>query len=77
MSGTRQGKRILVTQAHEFMGPVLCEVLAEHGGDVVPSDVGLAAEGAAEALIAASGHVDILVANLAFPAPSTRRAGIR
>ena len=24
-------KRILVTQAGEFMGPVLCEVLAEHG----------------------------------------------
>jgi 2-keto-3-deoxy-L-fuconate dehydrogenase len=29
-----QGKRILVTQAEDFMGPVICEMLAEHGAEV-------------------------------------------
>ena len=28
-----RGKRILVTQADAFMGPVLCEVLAAHGAE--------------------------------------------
>ena len=28
-------RRVLVTQASEFMGPMLCSVLAEAGADVV------------------------------------------
>lgn len=71
MSGMLEGKRILVTQSSAFMGPVLCQVLAEHGAAVVASDVPLAEPGAAEAVIASSGDIDVLVANLAFPAPST------
>jgi 2-keto-3-deoxy-L-fuconate dehydrogenase len=66
-----RGKRILVTQAGEFMGPVLCEVLREHGAEVVASDAPLVDAAAPEAVVAAAGHVDVLVANLAFPAPST------
>ncbi|MBL8459923.1 MAG: short-chain dehydrogenase, partial [Zoogloea sp.] len=31
------GKRILVTHADAFMGPVLCEVLARHGATVIPN----------------------------------------
>lgn len=31
------GKRVLVTQADQFMGPVLCEVLARHGATVIAS----------------------------------------
>lgn len=71
MSGTLHGKRILVTQAQDFMGPVLCGVLAEHGAEVVASGASLAEESAAEAVIGASGELDVLVANLAIPAPST------
>ena len=71
MSTMLQGKRILVTQAGEFMGPVLCEVLAEHGAEVVASRLPLSEPGAAEDLVAASGDLDVLVANLALPAPST------
>lgn len=66
-----QGKRILVTQAGDFMGPVLCEVLAGHGAEIVASYDILSAPGAAEDLIASSGVLDVLVANLAIPAPST------
>ena len=32
-----QGKRVLVTQADDFMGPVLCDVFREHGAEVVAS----------------------------------------
>jgi 2-keto-3-deoxy-L-fuconate dehydrogenase len=71
MSGTLQGKKILVTQANSFMGPVLCQVLAEHGANVVASELSLVEERAAETVIAASGDLDALLANLALPAPST------
>ena len=67
-----RGKRILVTQADEFMGPVLCEVLAGHGAAVVASLRALADPAAAAAVVAEAGEIDALVANLAWPAPSTR-----
>jgi 2-keto-3-deoxy-L-fuconate dehydrogenase len=75
-TGILHGKRILITQAGDFMGPMLCEVLAEHGAEVVASRAVLAEPGAAESLIAASGAVDVLVANLAIPAPSTPAAEV-
>lgn len=71
MTGMLQGKRILVTQADEFMGPTLCEVLAGHGADVVASKGPLAEPDAAGKAVAAAGDLDVLVANLALPAPST------
>lgn len=71
MHGTLDGKRILVTQADAFMGPAICEVLAEHGADVVASDAPLSEPGAAEQLVTESGALDALVVNLALPAPST------
>lgn len=68
---TLGGKRILVTQAGEFMGPVLCEVLAEHGAEVIASTEALVEAEAAERVVRAAGRVDVLVANLALGAPST------
>jgi 2-keto-3-deoxy-L-fuconate dehydrogenase len=64
-------KRILVTQARDFMGPMLCDVLAEHGATVIASPDDLTRADAAAAVVGAAGRIDILVANLAFPAPST------
>jgi 2-keto-3-deoxy-L-fuconate dehydrogenase len=75
-TGMLQGKRILVTQAGDFMGPVLCEVLAEHGAEVFASKALLTEPGAAGSLVASSGIVDVLVANLAIPAPSTPAAEV-
>ncbi len=74
MTRTLEGKRVLVTQADEFMGPMLCEVLAEHGADVVRSSVSLLASGAASAVVQEAGAIDILVANLAYAAPTTLAA---
>lgn len=52
-----QGKRILVTQADAFMGPVLCEVLAEQGATVIASVVSLADPGAAAQVKIGRAHV--------------------
>lgn len=70
------GKRILVTQADAFMGPVLCEVLAEHGAAVIADRQSLVALDAAASIVAAAGAIDVLVANLALPAPTTAAAEV-
>ena len=70
-SSILQGKRVLITQADAFMGPVLCEVFAEQGASVIASTQPLIDPHAPAAVIAAAGRVDVLVTNLALPAPST------
>lgn len=65
------GRRSLVTHADRFMGPALCEVLREQGGEVVASTAPLRDPREAAEVVAAAGRVDVLVANLAVPAPST------
>jgi len=67
-----RGRRVLVTQSEEFMGPVLMRVFAEHGADVTGDPSPLADPGAAEDAVRRAGRVDVLIANLAVPAPSTR-----
>ena len=71
MTKTLTGRRILVTQATDFMGPTLCEVLAEHGADVVASRAPLSEPIAPASIVASAGPIDVLIANLALPAPST------
>ena len=66
-----KGKRILVTQANDFMGPALCQTLAAWGADVVADNLLLTAPQGAQNLIDAAGELDALVINLALPAPST------
>ena len=65
------GKRILVTQASEFMGPAFCEVFADQGAEVVRSDEPLGASDAAEKVVVGAGQIDVLVVNLSIVAPST------
>ncbi len=65
------GKRVLITQATEFMGPALCDVFAQQGAVVVASSEALLDPGAAERVVLDAGRIDVLVANLAFEAPST------
>ncbi|MGI9152387.1 MAG: SDR family oxidoreductase [Rubrivivax sp.] len=75
MQAALTGKRILITQANEFMGPALCEVFAEQGAEVVASTADLAPPEAAAQVVAQAvkdaGHIDVLVANLAYRAPTT------
>jgi 2-keto-3-deoxy-L-fuconate dehydrogenase len=65
------GRRVLVTQAGEFMGPVLCEVFAEAGATVIADSSALTDPRAPAEIVAAAGRVDVLLANLALPAPRT------
>ncbi len=65
------GKRVLVTHADAFMGPVLCEVLAEHGAAVIPNSDSLLDPAAPASIVQAAGRIDVLVANLSIPAPAT------
>ena len=65
------GKRVLVTQSDVFMGPVLCEVFARHGATVIASVEPLLDADAPARVVAAAGHIDVLVANLAIPAPTS------
>ncbi|CAM9091864.1 unnamed protein product [Ectocarpus fasciculatus] len=65
------GKRILVTQAADFMGPTLCTVLDSHGAAVIPDYSDLSHPSAAADCIQAAGDVDVLVVNLSIRAPST------
>lgn len=71
MNQTLSGKRILVTHATLFMGPTLCEVLAQHGAIVIANTDPLTQIGAAEAAVNAAGVVDVLVVNLAIAAPTS------
>jgi 2-keto-3-deoxy-L-fuconate dehydrogenase len=71
MQNALVGKRVLVTQSAEFMGPVLCEVFAEQGATVLASAEALAEPDAAERVVRAAGAIDVLVVNLAYTAPGT------
>ncbi|URI05923.1 SDR family oxidoreductase [Aquincola tertiaricarbonis] len=71
MQNALVGKRVLITQCTEFMGPVLCEVFAEQGATVVASAESLSEPEAAARVVQQAGAIDVLVANLAHLAPST------
>ena len=64
-------KRVLITQADAFMGPALCGVFAAHGATVIASTASLVGPDAPAAVVAAAGDIDVLIANLAIPAPAT------
>lgn len=66
------GKRVLVTQSETFMGPVLARIFAAHGAEVVEAPGPLAEPGLAEDAVRRAGRIDVLIANLGVPAPSTR-----
>lgn len=66
--GRLSGKRILVTQADDYMGPPTIKLFREEGAEVIADDRDLTEPGAVEALIEEAGHIDVLVANLAADA---------
>ncbi len=70
MSGRLRDKRVLLTQAADFMGPITAEVFAEEGAAVIADQRDPSAAGACEAAVAEAGEIDVLVANLAGPTSS-------
>ncbi len=73
MTSTRlDGKRVLLTQANDFMGPALIEVFGRLGAEVIADNRALADDPALPAaIVAEAGQVDVLLVHLALPAPST------
>jgi 2-keto-3-deoxy-L-fuconate dehydrogenase len=71
-----QGLRILVTQADVFMGPALCQTLAAHGAEVLADTQDLTPVDAPKRMVEQHGCIDVLLVNLAMPAPSTLAAEV-
>lgn len=59
------GKRVLVTQAKDFMGPATVEHFRKEGANVIADDSVLTNPATADAIIADAGIIDVLVVNLA------------
>ena len=76
MQTSLQGKRILVTQSDEFMGPALCRVLAARGARVITHAGALADPEQPGRVVAEAGEIDALIANLAIAAPATPAEGV-
>jgi NAD(P)-dependent dehydrogenase (short-subunit alcohol dehydrogenase family) len=78
MTSTRlDGKRVLLTQANDFMGPALIEVFGRLGAEVIADNRALADDPALPAaMVAEAGQVDVLLVHLALPAPSTHAGEI-
>ena len=70
------GKRVLLTQANDFMGPALRQVFSELGAEVIADDGTLDHPARPDALIKETGRVDVLLANLGIPAPATPAADV-
>ncbi len=63
--GRLAGKRVLVTQANDYMGPATVELFRKEGAEVIADTHDLTVRGATDEVVEAAGHVDVLVANLA------------
>jgi 2-keto-3-deoxy-L-fuconate dehydrogenase len=68
MSKRLEGKRILVTQADEYMGPAIIDMFGQHGAEVIADTTDLREPDAASQVIERAGHIDVLMANLAADA---------
>ena len=66
-----RGKRVLITQARDFMGPAFCEVFAELGAEVIADESALEDPLAPAAIVEQAGQLDAVIANLGVPAAST------
>jgi len=65
--GRLAGRRVVVTQADDYMGPATVELFRAEGAEVIADSRDLTRPGACEALIMEAGPIDILIANLAAP----------
>ena len=67
-----QGKRVLITQCDDFMGPALTRVFGALGATVLADTRALADDASlAQRIVENAGEVEVLIAHLALPAPGT------
>jgi len=61
------GKRVLVTQANDYMGPATIALFEAEGAVVIADDSNLTDEKRCQELVESAGAIDIVIANLASP----------
>ena len=72
-----QGRRVLITQCADFMGPALLRVFTELGAVVVGDRRALGDDaGMAQRVVEEAGAIDVLVAQPALPAPTSAVADV-
>ena len=69
MAGRLAGRRAVVTEADDFMGPAVVDLFREEGAAILDDRRDLTDPRAADALIGEAGDVDVLVVNLSIPNP--------
>jgi 2-keto-3-deoxy-L-fuconate dehydrogenase len=69
MPGSFADKRVVVTDAAEFMGPDVTAAFAEAGADAIADQRDLTTPPAAGNLVSEAGRVDVLILNLTFSYP--------
>ncbi|MDE0658231.1 MAG: SDR family oxidoreductase [Gammaproteobacteria bacterium] len=67
MANRLLGKRVLVTQASDYMGPATVELFEAEGASVIAAYGPLENADACRELVTRAGRVDVLIANLAAP----------
>lgn len=65
MSIDLSGKRVLLTQAGDYMGPASLQAFSDAGAEVIADTSDLTQAGAVERIVAEAGEIDVLIANLA------------
>jgi NAD(P)-dependent dehydrogenase (short-subunit alcohol dehydrogenase family) len=72
-----QGRRVLITQCADFMGPALLRVFAELGAVVIGDRRALGDDaGMAQRVVEEAGAIDVLIAQPALPAPTSAVADV-
>ena len=72
-----QGRRVLITQCADFMGPALLRVFTELGAVVVGDRRALGGDaGMAQRVVEEAGAIDVLIAQPALPAPTSAVADV-
>jgi 2-keto-3-deoxy-L-fuconate dehydrogenase len=74
MSQRLLNKRVLVTQAAEYMGPAIAELFRQEGASVIASTADLLTPESVAHALKGAGEIDVLIANLACP-PTEQAAG--
>lgn len=69
MTDRLKGKRAVVTECHDFMGPDIVSLFREEGAEVIADDRDLTKPSAAGDLLQEAGRTDILIVNLSIPNP--------
>lgn len=70
------GKRILLTQCEDFMGPALQQTFSGQGAQLIADPRALLDPALPEQIVREAGEVDVLVINLGIPAPTTPAAQV-